>query len=321
VGRISSVLVCLALAGRIAHADPDPAPTPTPVDEQVTETHPVASLVTLGAAYTVFAGWMYVAWYRNHRDLSSGFKWGGDGWLGSRTYAGGADKFGHAWSTMALARGGTELLHQWGGFHTLEASLISTALSEALFIGVEVRDGFTFEFSFSDLTGDTLGALAALALSNFPRLDELFDFRVQYFPSSIYLRKLDGSSPCPEGGCSRWNIAEDYSGQTYLLALHLGGIHALRDQSWGWWANYVDVVAGFGTRDYKPPPDSAADPRQRMFIGLSLNAQGVFDRLFDRGAVHKITHGVFEVFNLPYTSVPLLEYDNRPTGPVMGGGA
>jgi len=316
VHRIATVLVCVAVVGRVAHADPraEPAPDDPPI------AHPVASLVALGASYTMFGSWMYVAWYRNHRDLASGFKWGGDGWLGSRTYAGGADKFGHAWSTMALARGGTELLHQWGGFRTLEASLIATAASEALFIGVEVRDGFTFEFSFSDLAGDTIGALAALALSNFPRLDELFDFRVQYFPSSIYLRKLDGSSPCPEGGCSRWNIAEDYSGQTYLLAFHLGGIHELGDQRWGVWAKYVDVVAGFGTRDYKPPPDSAADPRQRVFIGLSVNAQGVFDALLDRDA-RKITHGLFEVFNLPFTSVPLVEYDNRPTGPVMPGGA
>jgi hypothetical protein len=42
----------------------------------------------------------------------SQFKW----WrrvLGDTTYAG-ADKFGHAWATVASR--GTELLSQWGGF-------------------------------------------------------------------------------------------------------------------------------------------------------------------------------------------------------------
>jgi hypothetical protein len=301
----------LVLCARTASAD-------EPVAD---DDHPAASLLVLGGAYAVFSGWMYVAWYRNHRDLA-GFKWGGDGWLGPTTYAGGADKFGHAWATMSLARGGTELLHQWGGYSTLEASLISTAASEALFIGVEVRDGFTFEFSFSDLTGDTLGAVAALALSNWPRLDELFDYRVQYFPSPIYLRKLDGSSPCPKGGCSRWNIAEDYSGQTYLLAFHVGGIHELRDRAS--WTRFVDIDLGFQSRDYKPPPDPprSGDPRQDIFIGVSLNAQGIFDALLPCHPVaRKITHGTFEIFNLPFTSVPLLEYENRPTAPVMSGGA
>jgi hypothetical protein len=316
----------------------EPAATPldTPVD------HKVAAAVTMGGLYTLFGGWMYLAWYRQHKPLSQ-YKWGGDdepcshtlsrcgllGWAGDTTYAGGEDKFGHAWSTMSLARGGTELLNQWGGFDRTKSMLISTGLAELLFIGVEVRDGFFFEFSFSDLGGDTVGALTALALMQWPRLDEMFDFRVQYFPSDIYLRKLDGSSPCPVGGCSRWNIAEDYSGQTYLLAFHLGSIHALRDMKYGTLSRFVDLTLGFDTRNYKPPPDvgSTAVPTQQMFIGVSLNAQGILDWLLegrpsDAARVgRKITHGLFEVFNLPFTSLPIVEHDHSPTGMVMGGGA
>jgi hypothetical protein len=163
-----------------------------------------------------------------------------------------------------------------------------------------------------------------------PRLDEMFDFRVQYFPSQMYLRKLDGTSPCPYGGCSRWNIAEDYSGQTYLLAFHLGSIHALRDMQYGTWSRFVDVALGFDTRNYKPPPDASlmAVPRQEMFVGLSLNAQGLFDWLLEdrpsSGArrARKVTHGLFEVFNLPFTSLRVLEHDHSPCAgcpPDMGG--
>ena len=358
------IAVGVLLAFGVAHADDAPAAEPVPAAEpavpapevytppeavtpsvveplqpiRLREDHRLAAGLTLAGAYTLFGGWMYLAWYRQHKPLSQ-FKWGGDdekcqstfsrcgliGWAGDTTYAGGEDKFGHAWSTMSLARGGAELLYQWGGFGRTTSMLVSTGLAELLFIGVEVRDGFFFEFSFSDLGGDTVGALAALALMQWPRLDEMFDFRVQYFPSDIYLRKLSGSSPCPTGGCSRWNIAEDYSGQTYLLAFHLSSIHALRDMQYGTFSRFVDLTLGFDTRNYKPPPDAAsmAVPKQQMFIGISLNAQGVFDWLLDdhHKTARKITHGMFEVFNLPFTSLPVLEHDHSPSGTVMGGGA
>jgi hypothetical protein len=86
---------------------------------------------------------------------------------------------------------------------------------------------------------------------------------------------------------------------------------------------------GFDSRGYKPDPPQGLpdyDHHQHLFLGVSLNAQGVFDWLLDRnGARHdaarKVTHGVFEVFNVPYTSIPILEHTDTPTGTVMAGGA
>src|SRR5207248_9045071 len=68
-----------------------------PVDH---EDHKVAAATTLASAYAVFIGWTYLAWYRKHHPLSQ-YKWGGDGWVGDQTYAGGADKLGHAWATLS----------------------------------------------------------------------------------------------------------------------------------------------------------------------------------------------------------------------------
>lgn len=273
--------------------------------------------MTLGAIYAGFTTWTYFAWYRKHRPLNE-FRVGGDGWFGARTYAGGADKLGHAWAAMSLARAGTELLHQWGGYEKRTSALVSTTLSELLFLGVEVKDGFYYEFSPGDAVGDTVGALAGLALSLWPRLDELFDFRVEYWPSSEYRRQFNGGNV---------NVAEDYSGETYLFALHLGGIHALRDHKWGGWTRFVDVAAGFGTRGYKPDPPSRMLPdyehRQNLYLGVSLNAQGLFDWLLDgRSAfARKLTHGLFEVFNAPFTFVPVLEQSRTPSGTIAPGGA
>ncbi|HEY0193626.1 MAG TPA: DUF2279 domain-containing protein [Kofleriaceae bacterium] len=276
--------------------------------------HRLAASLTLGGIYAAFTTWTYFAWYRKHKPLSD-FKWGGDGWLGDRTYAGGADKFGHAWATMGLGRAGTELLYQWGGFSRLTSTLVGVGLSELLFIGVEVKDGFYYEFSFSDFTGDSLGALAAVALSLSPRLDELFDFRVEYWPSHEYRRQFDGGNV---------NIAEDYSGETYLLALHLGAIHPLRDWKYGAWSQFVDVAVGYGTRGYKPDPPSGLPPydhHQEISFGVTLNLQGVADWAFEgRSApAKKIFHGLFEVFNFGY--VPFHTFERTPTKNVASGGA
>lgn len=276
--------------------------------------HRLRSALLLGGFYAGFATWAYFAWYRNHPPLT-GFRAGGDGLFGVDTYAGGADKLGHAWATMALARLGTAILSDGGWNHT-GATLTSAALSELLFLNVEIRDGLYYEFSYGDLALDTMGMAVAIALDLWPRLDELVDFRVQYFPSARYIDNVDGapnadgSPSCPKGTCSRWNIAEDYSGQTFLLALHLGAFHRLRDWKYGTWSRFVDVALGFEARHYKPPPDPADRPRahQELFVGVSLNAQGLFDYLLGNGrheTVRKVTHGLFEVFNLPYSSAGL----------------
>jgi len=290
--------------------------------------HKLAAALTLGGFYAGFSMWTYFAWYRKgcrpEPKPCDDFIWGKDGSFGARTYAGGADKLGHAWATLGLARLGTEMLNQWGGYERRTSTIVGTALSEALFLGVEFRDGFTYQFSYWDFTFNTIGAALAFAQSTWPRLDEFVDFRVQYFPSDAYRAQLEGGNV---------NIAEDYSGETYLLAMHLGAIHRLRDWRWGGWARYVDVAVGFETRGYKPEPPYDIDPndpdrqdyprRQTLFFGVTLNAQGVFDRLLDRRAprARKVMHGLFEMFNLPYTTLPLLDGTRRPDGPVDMDGA
>ncbi|MBX3160201.1 MAG: DUF2279 domain-containing protein [Deltaproteobacteria bacterium] len=296
----------------------------------------VAAVATLAGLYAGFTGWTYFAWYRKHHPLAQ-YKWGcfalcegadgnikiwsKEGWFASTRYAGGADKLGHAWATMGLARLGTEMLNQWGGYDRTASALIGAGLAELLFFGVELKDGAYYEFSFGDLTFNTIGAGLAIALSLWPRLDELFDYRVEYWPSAAYRAQFT------EGNTGKnLNIAEDYSGETYLLAFHLGGIHRLRDARWGTLARFVDIVAGFGARGYKPEPPPGAEKykeSQIMYLGISLNAQGIFDYLFDRRAptLRKVTHGLFEMFNVPFGSLPVLRHEQYPTGAVMGGGA
>jgi hypothetical protein len=272
----------------------------------------IASAATIGGVYAAFTTWMYFAWYHNKQRNEErcitdgekcGFRWGGDRWFAVDTYAGGADKLGHAWATMGLARAGTELLHQWGGYSMRTSSLIGCGLAQALFFLVEVKDGAYYEFSLGDLAFNTIGAVLGFAMSNSKRLDELFDFRVQFWPSRAYRRQLTNDGNI--------NIAEDYTGQTYLAALHLGGIHRLRDSRYGGWTRFVDLAVGFETRGYKPDPlpnEPEFDTHQRLFFGVSLNAQGLFDYLLPkRSKTRKASHALFEFFNLPFTTLPVVD--------------
>jgi hypothetical protein len=279
------------------------------------DAHPKLAAGIVAGIYANFGLWTYYAWYRHQSQLPQ-YKFGGDGWIGDTTYAGGADKFGHAWSTLAMSRLTTELLVRVGGFDRLRSSLVATGMTELMFTLIEVKDGYFYEFSFSDLTGDLVGGALALALSNFPRLDELLDYRIEYRPTRTYWNRLVNQSDV--------DFAEDYTGQTYMLALHLGAIHALRDQPWGGWTRFVDVYGSFGSRGYRPLPaagDAVPPHLQELSFGISLNAQGLVDWLLDgRGSptVRAAAHGVFEMINLPFTSVPLRQHVHQGPAVVDG---
>ncbi|MBK9037172.1 MAG: DUF2279 domain-containing protein [Myxococcales bacterium] len=81
------------------------APTPPP-------DHRWRAAAVVGGLYVGFSAWAYVAWYRDVESLDE-FGVGGDGWFGRNTYAGGADKLGHAWATYTLGRATTGVLRCW----------------------------------------------------------------------------------------------------------------------------------------------------------------------------------------------------------------
>jgi hypothetical protein len=59
---------------------------------------------------------------------------------------------------------------------------------------------------------------------------------------------------------------------------------------------------------------------QQWYLGLSLNAQGLFDYLLPRQSTwRKVTHGLFEVTNLPYTAFPVVDTTYHTTKVNEGG--
>ena len=124
--------------------------------------------------------------------------------------------------------------------------------------------------------------------------------------------------------CSKFNIAEDYSGETYLLAFHLSSIHSLRDSKYYWWTRYIDLAVAYESRYYKPEPNASEmlTPHQNAFIGVTFDAQRLCDELFkNHSTTRKITHGLFEIFNVPFSTLPVIKGTRYPAGTINTGGA
>ncbi len=275
--------------------------------------HRLASAAALGSLYLGFSTWAYFAWYRNQPSLGE-FEWGKDGYFGRNTYAGGADKLGHAWANLVLARASTGVL-RWGGWDRTTAAVAGSALAWGLFLFVEVRDGYYYRFSPGDAIFNSAGALLAAAFEIHPRLDQLFDFRVAYSPSPEYLGLWRGEYHGPKAGNSL-NIAEDYSGQTYVAALHLGALPWPRSTppAARTALDFLDLSIAFRTRRYKPDAVPGTIPTQELYLGVSLNLQTVLDRTV-RGRPRQVGRAIVEHLVPPYTTLPVISGSRSSTGP------
>jgi hypothetical protein len=200
-----------------------------------------------------------------------------------------------------------------GGWKPLPASAIASSLCFAFFAFVEVKDGYYYEFSTGDLTADALGAALAMLEVNRPDLDAWFDFRVDYWPTREYRAGVD------EGDV---NFAEDYSGQTYLLATHLSAVPRLTEPRWMRWARYLDLGLGFQSINYKPiPTDPDAIASQHLFLGAAINLQAaledIYGERYERGrshVTHHVGHFLFEFVSPPYTTLRVAEASRSRTG-------
>lgn len=321
--RAAIALLLVGSALGVAHAEPEPPPAtqpasttqaepPPPDTPAVTPETPAptrwfdrrVSAASVAAVYGAFATWAYFAWFRaaSERPFFFETKWSQENPFALRTYAGGADKWGHGWASYALTRGTTELLIA-GGWRRLPSSLVAAGLAAAMFTVQEIKDGSIWGFEVGDLAADVSGAALAAVMEDLPAVDRLLDFRLRYFPSADF-RKLAGTKFWSRG--DGIDIAQDYSGMSFQLALHLGALPGATTQPWLSWMPWVDVIAGFETRGYSPAPmPRVHDPYQSWYLGVGVNMQHVLEELVRPGKLRSFGHGFFEVLSLPGTDLQL----------------
>lgn len=284
------------------------APRPPPIEtDRATNRSLVLSAAGTVGVYAVLYGWLSLAWFVRTTD-SDHFAFHDEGWFGRDTYAGGADKLGHLWGNYAMTRGVSRIL-QYGGWPRTGSILTAGGLSLAFFTVSEIKDGYKVEYGFSygDMIANTSGVALGVLLEFVPALDRRFDVRMSYLPSDEYLARLEEAGP--------FNTPEDYSGQTVLVAYHLGSIPAVRTQLG--WVQYLDVSVGYRARNYLPVPDDGVDRSQELFLGISLDVQAMAAAISGRGVGSRVLNFVTEMYQPPFTTLEL-GGANRTSAQPMG---
>jgi hypothetical protein len=238
-----------------------------------------------------------LAWYGKRKWWRDGFEGRfrrvNEGWFGQDTYAGGADKAGHYFANYAGSRLLAKTFRQIGNDPD-QALYLGAALTLGTMTAVEVIDGYSkrWRFSREDAVMNLLGAGTAVLFERYPRLDDVVDLRFHYQPSAAEGKRFDPFS--------------DYSGQTYLVVLKASGIPALRDHRW---LRYLELAAGYGSRDYVVErPDLVDQRRRQAYFGISLNlsellGQTVFKNAPPDRPARQAVETALEYVQVPGTAV------------------
>ncbi len=200
---------------------------------------------TLVGSTAFITAYGLVNWDYGERDAS----WNNEGWLGSDTKEGGADKFGHYWTAYTLGQSMSSLYRSWG-YSKRRAASYGALSSFGIMTFMELGDAFSrFGFSPEDFTMNTLGSYAGYYLDTHPELARKLDFRIEY--SFDY----DGNG----------DLLTDYENLRYLAALKLSGFDSVKNK----FLKHVEFHAGYYARGYSEfqNPDKA----RFAYVGIGFN--------------------------------------------------
>ena len=251
-----------------------------------------ASVAMAGALFA----WAGHAWWKDG-ELGR-FHLRETGAFGKETYAGGADKMGHAYAVYVMGHVGAEV-YQAAGMQADTAAWVSFGATLLVANWVEFVDGFTdFGFEYGDVLANTAGAVMALLTRLYPSLDDTLGFRLGYVPSTDFL----------ENDKSLLKFINDYSGMSFYLDLRLRGLLPYLGRDPGL-ARFLVTGVVYGTDQYSPVRRHALRRRWvGAHIGLDVgellrwqsdNDEGVgyIAKFFDYYAVPLMTVAVLRDLN------------------------
>lgn len=211
---------------------------------------------------------------------TSSFEATSEGWFGSGTASGGADKLGHAYTGAAITAMSASLYRHWG--HDGEDAAMLAACSGLLATTmIEIGDGFSAEYGFSweDQVFNMLGVGLEYLRQRYPALRERVQFRWEYFPTSEVRSGRNA------------DIFTDYEGSRWMLAFPLRAW--LEEESW---LDWCDVLVGYGTRDF----DGGRRGSRHPFIGIGISLPLAKEKFHVPGPGR-----VLEYIQIPGTAWPL----------------
>ncbi len=210
---------------------------------------------------------------------------GHEGWFQKDTKYGGADKFGHMYSTYLWSLGFSSLYEYWG-MDTDRSSIYGPLSAWSFQFLMELGDSFSTSqgFSYEDVVANTVGALFYYAREKYPELKKKMDLRLEYLPD------FQGSG----------DVFTQYNSMKYLFALKFNGFDSMKDT----FLKYGEIELGYYTRGYQDHDNYLPGAQERdIFVGIGINVSQV---LASWGWTK--TAKVFNYYQMPYTYVPF-SYD------------
>jgi uncharacterized protein YfiM (DUF2279 family) len=253
-----------SMRGLAAGAEPDPWLT-----------RGQKTLLLNGGAAAALTAWGVYKWDYGQRSPNASR----EHWFGQTTEEGGADKFGHFWSSYALSHLFSSVYESWD-YSEDEATTYGALSSLGFHTLMEFGDSFSeFGFSYEDMLMNLAGAGAGYLLRAAPEIGEKIDFRIEYAPS------LDGGNDT--------DVFTDYEHQKFVMAVKGEGFESMRGSIF----EYLEFQTGYFARGYEGFTRGTPETRRRsLYIGLGLNVGKIVEPLWDTA--------LFDYFQVPGTYIP-----------------
>jgi len=204
---------------------------------------------------------------------------GDEGWFQSDSKYGGADKFGHMYSTYLWSLGFTSLYEYWG-MKEEDALLYGPLTSWTFQFLMEIGDSFseTQGFSYEDVVANTVGAAFYYVREKYPSVKSKLDLRLEYIPD--FNAEVD--------------FFTQYNSMKYLFALKLSGFEDFEDTP----MKYFELQLGYYTRGYSEE-ENYNEQERVIYAGVGINASEVM-----KSMGWTKTSSILNYYQLPYTYVP-----------------
>jgi hypothetical protein len=204
---------------------------------------------------------------------------------------GGADKTGHAFTSFVLADFLSYRLRK-KGFNNTRSIIFGSSFAMGLMTWIEIGDGTSkYGFSWEDILADFLG-ISFSALTGFsPVIDDLFDFRVYYWPTSEYIKSGE--------------FVADYSGMKFLMALRLSGIPPLKKTP----LKFIEFHLGYYSRGFRTFDDETSTNRV-LYFGMGLDFKEMLEPVKSKG-FKKVAGAILSYYQLPYTTWAVKKWEHK----------
>ena len=268
-----------------ASADATKEPQPSPVSQ-----NPFIALgdeMFLGTMLISAWGIHFWDWFEQsfHFEKEHGFT--------QDSSTGGADKTGHFFTAYVFADFLNWRLRKQG-WSRLRSTIVGSSVAMGLMTWIEVGDATSaYGWSWEDMLADFIGVAISAGLSLSPTADELFDFRLEYWPTKSYM----------DGGV----MAADYSGMKYLMALRMTGIKPLKQTP----LRFLEFHLGYYSRGFRSF-DKTNETNRVVYFGIGLDLKEILNKYIPKKYMRPFDVAL-TYYQPPYTSWEVKAWEHPGT--------